>query len=97
MPSALLKLILSCLKIKNVSKHIFLSFDSDFISLILIDIILDNTIELRDTYGGDLPTAVFDMVKAYPSNEITICYDINIGKIIFCIVFKGELSNLNTF
>lgn len=35
---------------------------------------------LRRKFGGDLPTAVYDMVEGFPLNELAIAYDNHTGK-----------------
>lgn len=35
---------------------------------------------LRRKFGGDLPTAIYDMVEGFPLNELAIGYDNHTGK-----------------
>lgn len=35
---------------------------------------------LRRKFGGDLPTAVYDMVEGYPITKLAIAYDNHTGK-----------------
>lgn len=38
---------------------------------------------LRRKFGGDLPTAVFDVVEGFPISELAIAYDNHTGKAVY--------------
>lgn len=59
----------------------------------------DGLEDLRNFYGGDISTAVFDIVEGFPSKGVCICYDMRVGKkksltiffpLIFCC-FSGSI------